>query len=182
MPQAWPSETVKSKSPGPGPRGERPREQRLLLAGPGKGPLSVRWFTEQTPQSRVESSATDTCLVSSRPGRGLLDTTGHPAGRLSGVWGERKVSSEVARGCHQATAEPGEAMPLPSRAVHSGCSSSKWYWGSRNAGSSQTGPGYQWRCGRGMVKHGLILLYDIQGGGDVHVAWHCMSCIIYIFN
>lgn len=97
--------------------------------------------------------------------------------------GERKESSEVVRGCHQATAEPGEATPPPSRAVHSGCSSSKWSWGSRNAGSSQTGPGYQWRCGRVMVKHGLILLYDVvQGGGDVHVAGHCMSCIIYIFN
>lgn len=71
---------VENKSPGPGLRGERPWEQRLFLAGPGKGPLSVWGFTEQTLQSRVESSATHTCLVCSQLGRGFSNTTGHPVG------------------------------------------------------------------------------------------------------
>lgn len=44
----------------------------------------------------------------------------------------------------------------------------------------QTGPGYQWRCGRGMVKRGLILLYDVvQGGEDVHVALHELHNIYF---
>lgn len=43
---------VENKSPGPGLRGERPWEQRLLLGGPGDRSPVCLGFTEQTLQSR----------------------------------------------------------------------------------------------------------------------------------